>query len=172
MKRLNLKHLALLAVLVIAPLFAFGAGGKHYTMSNGVLNTFFRTTAMSAPATVYVGLFSTCPTTTSLGTEVTGNGYQRGHYNGSSVVGITKGDAQWTYTAATSSNTTATIVNAGVVTFPAASSSSWTVNCFGIFDASTSGNLLYWGPVTGNPVTVSVGATASFAIGALTITES
>lgn len=143
---------------------AFAAGGKGSTASNGMLNHTFRTTAFTAPTNVYVGLLSTCPTAGNNGTELSGNGYTRSS-------GIAKGDASWTYTAATFIGA-ATIANAGAVSFPAASVSAWTVNCFGVYDSSSGGNLLYWGPVTGAPVTVSVGATASFAIGSLSITES
>jgi hypothetical protein len=140
------------------------AGGKAYTMSNGIFNTFFRTTAYGAPATSYVGLFSTAPTGGNLGTELTigTNGYAR--------VGIAKGDANWTYTAATFIGPSQ-IANTAVVTFPTVVTASWTVNAFGVWDASSAGNLLYWGPVTGAPLTVGVGAVASFAALALVLTE-
>lgn len=139
------------------------AGGKAATASNGILNHVFRTTSYTAPTNVYVGLLSTCPTAGNNGTELTGNGYTRSS-------AIAKADASWTYTAATFI-AAATIVNAAAISFPAAATNPWTVNCFGVYDASSAGNLLYWGSVTGAPVTVSVGATASFAIGQLTITE-
>ena len=153
----------LIALLVAVPLLAFGAGGKAYTLSNGVLNTFFRTTALSAPANTYVGLFSVCPTTGNTGTELTGNGYTRSSAQA-------KADATWTYTAATFIGP-ATIKNTNSIAFPTATTNPWTANCFGIWDASTSGNLLVWGPITGAPVTISVGATASFAALSLTITD-
>jgi hypothetical protein len=138
------------------------AGSKAFTMSNGIFNTFFRTTAYSAPATSYVGLHSIAPTSGNTGTELSGNGYAR--------VGIAKGDANWTYTAATFIGPSQ-IANAAVVTFPTVVTASWTVNSFGIWDAISAGNLLYWGPVTGAPLTVGVGAVASFAAGALILTE-
>ena len=153
----------LVALLVAVPLLAFAAGGKAFTLSNGVLNTFFRTTALSAPANTYVGLFSVCPTTGNTGTELNGNGYTR-------TSAVAKGDASWTYTAATYIGA-ATIKNTNALSFPAVTSNAWSVACFGIWDAATTGNLLVWGPVTGAPVTVSVGATASFAALALTVTE-
>jgi hypothetical protein len=152
---------ALVALTFAAP--ALAAGGKGSTASNGMLNHVFRTTSYTAPTNVYVGLMSVCPTTGNNGTELSGNGYTRSG-------GIAKGDASWTYTAATFIGASA-IVNAASISFPAASTSAWTVNCFGVYDASSGGNLLYWGPLTGAPITVSVGATASFAIGQLSITE-
>lgn len=156
-----------LRTFTVAAALAFAlpalAGGKAATASNGILNHVFRTTSYTAPTNVYVGLLSTCPTAGNNGTELTGNGYTRSS-------AIAKADASWTYTAATFI-AAATIVNAAAISFPAAATNPWTVNCFGVYDASSAGNLLYWGSVTGAPVTVSVGATASFAIGQLTITE-
>lgn len=163
MRKLRLLKITLFAAFIVAPLLVLAAGGKASTASNSILNHVFRTTSYTAPSNTYVGLLSSCPTTGNNGTELSGNGYTRSS-------GISKADASWTYTAATYIGAS-TIVNAAAVSFPAASSSSWTVNCFGVYDASSGGNLLYWGPVTGAPVTVSVGATASFAIGALSITE-
>jgi hypothetical protein len=175
-----------LALAIAIPLVAF-AGGKASTASNGMLNHQFRTTSYTAPSNTYVGLFSTCPTTGNNGTELSGNGYYRS-------VAISKADASWNYTAATFISA-ATITNASTVTFPAVATSSWTVNCFGVYDqggpasacvgsgnpwscctgagagATCGGNLLYWGSVTGAPVTVGVGVVASFAATALTITE-
>jgi hypothetical protein len=139
-------------------------GGKAYTLSNSLLNHIFRTTAYTQPGTLYVGLFSTVPTTGNLGTELTIGQY------GYARVGVGTADADWNYTAATFI-AASTVKNAAAITFAAVTSVAWTVNGFGIWDASTAGNLLYWGSVTGAPVTVSVGATASFAIDQLTITE-
>jgi len=44
------------------------------------------------------------------------------------------------------------------------------VTHFGIFDAVTAGNLLYWNALTSSQ-TISSGNTVSFAAGALTVTE-
>lgn len=140
-----------------------GAGGAAAPISNGIFNSFFRTTAYSAPANTYTGLLSTCPTTGNFGTELSGNGYTRS-------AAIAKADASWTYTAATFIGAS-TISNASSISFPTVTTTNWTVNCFGQYDATSAGNLLYWGPVTGSPVTVTVGATASFSAGSLTFTE-
>ena len=162
MNRIFRSLTLLVALFVAAPALA---GGKASTASNGILNHVFRTTSYTAPSNVYIGLLSTCPTTGNNGTELSigTNGYARSS-------GIAKADASWTYTAATFI-AAATIVNAAQISFPAVTGSSWTVNCFGVYDASTAGNLLYWGELTGRPITVSVGAVASFAVSQLTITE-
>jgi hypothetical protein len=166
MKR-SVKITGILALAIIIPVLALASGGKAFTASNGMLQHVFRSTSYTAPTNTYVGLLSTCPTTGNTGTEQSGNGYT------SRSAAIAKGDSSWTYTAATYIGAS-TITNAASVagsTAWTASGSSWTLNCFGVYDAATTGNLLYWGPLTGAPVTVGVGATASFPIGSLTITE-
>jgi hypothetical protein len=55
------------------------------------------------------------------------------------------------------------------ITFPTASASWGTVTHFGVFDASTAGNLLYWGALSVSKA-VGSGDTASFAIGELDVT--
>lgn len=61
------------------------------------------------------------------------------------------------------------IANDGAITFPTASASWGTVTHFGVFDASTAGNLLYWGALTTSKA-VGSGDTASFAVGELDVT--
>lgn len=55
-------------------------------------------------------------------------------------------------------------------TFVTATGSWGTIVAWGLFDASTSGNLLYWGDVTPNKAIAS-GDTAKFTAGDLDITE-
>jgi hypothetical protein len=59
--------------------------------------------------------------------------------------------------------------NDGAITFPTATGNWGTVTHFGIFDASTSGNLLVWGALAVSKV-VNTGDTASFATGELDLT--
>ena len=55
-------------------------------LEDKILNHVFRNVAYTAPATVYVGLFTTATTDAGGGTEVTGGGYARqaggGHGDG------------------------------------------------------------------------------------------
>jgi hypothetical protein len=84
------------------------------------------------PATVYLALFTSDPTETGVaGTEVSGNGYAR------QSIAFT----------ATTSGTGATS-NSGTVTFPAATASWGTITHIGLMDASTVGNMLWYGPLT------------------------
>lgn len=102
--------------------------------------------------TPYVGLFTAAPSDAGGGTEVSGGSYAR--VNANTSFGAASGT---------------TMANDATITFPTATASWGTVSHFGIFDASTSGNLLAWGPV-GTPKAVGIGDTASFAIGDLELT--
>ena len=120
--------------------------GKTTYLSNKVLDHVLKNTAYTSPAAVYAALFTAAPTDAytsgvPTGTEVSGNNYAR--------VAITF--------AAGSSGATS---NSSIVTFPTPSGSWGACTHFGIFDALTTGNLLYWGalaqtetPISGNAVT-------------------
>jgi len=90
-----------------------------------VLDHVFGATAYTAPATLYVGLYTATPNDAGGGTEVSGTAYER-----QSAAFTTSGD--------TTSNTAA-------IEFPTAGSNWGTVTHVGVFDASTSGNLLVYG---------------------------
>ncbi len=121
-----------------------------------ILNLIFRTQAATKPAAIYVGLFTATPSDTGGGTEVTGGSYAR--------VAVTQADAQWN--APTVGGLTD---NVNDITFPAATGSWGTVTHVGIFDASTSGNLLMWAALTASKVVAS-GDVFKFSAGALDIT--
>jgi hypothetical protein len=100
--------------------------------------------------TVYVGLYTAAPSDAGGGTEVTGGSYAR------------KSTAGSDWAAAASGSTS----NAAIITFVTASGSWGTVTHFGLFDASTAGNLLEWAALTTSK-TISNGDVASFPIGNL-----
>jgi len=96
---------------------------------------------MPATPTVYVGLFTTAPTSDAGVTgavEVTGGAYAR----------VATSGATWaTPTASSGSEPAVTAgftTNAATITFPTSTASWGTVVAFGLFDASTGGNLLAW----------------------------
>jgi len=115
----------------------------------------------AAPANTYVGLFTTAPTTDAsasyTGTEVSGGSYARVAVASSGWSAITGG-----------STAPSQISNSGVITFPTPTVSWGTVLAVGIFDASTTGNLLWWNTITSQAI--GIGVVASFAIGALVMT--
>lgn len=119
-------------------------------LANAIANATLRNTSYTSPANVYASLYTTAPTASTGGTELTGNGYSRVNVTFSAPA---NGSA--------SSNVTAT--------FGPASGNAWTgVVAFGITDASTSGNLLYYQTIATR--NVKVGDTLTFGSGNVTIT--
>lgn len=124
---------------------------KSNYLENKVIDHFLGTSSTSAPSNVYMGLFTSNPTDANSGTEVSGNGYSR------QVI---------TFNTASSGSAT----NSSAETFTASGGNFGTITHFGIFDASTSGNLLYHGALTDDKV-IEDGDSLVVASGAITITE-
>ena len=120
-------------------------------LENKILDHVLRNTAYTSPTTVYVGLFTAAPSDAGGGTEVSGNGYAR---------------EAVTFSAASGGAT----ANSGLITFDTPSGSWGTVTHFGIFDALTTGNLLYWGALSQSEL-VNTGNVVTIPIGDLDITE-
>jgi hypothetical protein len=95
-------------------------------LENALLNATLNATTYTAPATVYVSLWTSDPTDAGSGTEVSGGSYAR------TAVSF-----------ATASGTSGNVLNDADVTFPTATASWGTVGWIGINDAATAGNLLY-----------------------------
>ena len=95
-------------------------------LENALLNATLNATTYTAPATVYVSLWTSDPTDAGSGTEVSGGSYAR------TAVSF-----------ATASGTSGNVLNDADVTFPTATASWGVVGWIGINDAATSGNLLY-----------------------------
>lgn len=119
-------------------------------LETALINGTLRGTSYTAPATVYVGLFTTDPTDAGTGTEVSGGSYIRK-----------------AATFGAPSNGVSTISSA--IEFTQATASWGTVTHFGIFDAETSGNLLYHGALTASKA-IDTGDVFKFAASALTVT--
>lgn len=89
-------------------------------------------TSMPAAASRYIALFTAVGSDDGTGfTEVSGGSYARASTAGS----------DWS---AASGSAPSSTTNSNTVSFPASSGSWGTVIAFGIYDASTSGNLLFW----------------------------
>ena len=119
-------------------------------LENALVNATLRNTTYTSPATVYVALFTTDPTDAASGTEVTGGSYAR-----TSVA-----------FAAPSNGASASSADC---TFPTCTSTWGTVSHIGIFDASTSGNLLYHTPLDTSKL-IETGDIFKIASGSLTVT--
>jgi hypothetical protein len=122
-----------------------------------LLNGTLRNTAYTPAVTVYLGLFTTNPgegdaSGVPSGTEVTGNAYARQ----SVAFGVPTGGA------------TNTSSNTGTITFPTATGSWGTIGFVAIFDALTSGHMLYYGALTASHV-INNGNTFTMQIGDLSV---
>lgn len=129
---------------------------KSDYLENEWLDHVLGNSAWSAPGTVYISLFTVTPTDAGGGTEVTGGSYAR--------VTVTNNLTNWP---AASGGAKA---NGTAISFPQCTVNWGTVVAFGIHDAATVGNLLYWGAISPTKA-INVGDTASFAVGDLDITE-
>jgi hypothetical protein len=171
MKSTNFKNLflmfalpAMLALSVCMAQPAFSAAMSDY-LENKITDAFLRGQAYTMPATVYIGLATTTGSDAACGTEVTGGSYAR--------VAVTSSLANWAGTQSAGSTTASTgtggtTSNNAAVTFPAPSANWGSVTEFCVFDAVTSGNMLFRAALT-TPKTINNGdAAPSFGIGALT----
>lgn len=135
-------------------------------LENKLVDHLFRAQTFSAPANLYVGLLTAAPSDAGGGTEVSGNNYSR--------VTVANSLANWAGTqsagsTAASSGTGGQTSNNGSITFPTPSGNWGTVSHFGIYDAASGGNLLFWGSLTISK-TINQNDTVSFAAGSLTVT--
>jgi len=151
------------SVLLLASGFAQSAALTDFA-ENKVVDALIRAQAIGTPVTWYVALYTTCPTDSTAGTEASGGSYAR--------VAVTAGLTQWAGTQSAgstiaSSGTNGTTSNNATITFPTATGTWGTINCWGLTDASTAGNIWVYAAVT-VPPTITSGATASFAAAAMT----
>ncbi len=105
-----------------------------------------------APSSVYLALFTAAPSDSGGGTECSGNGYSR-----------------QTVAFAAATGTGGTTSNSGNVTFTASGGNFGNVTHIGIFDASTSGNLLWHGAMAAAKQ-VNSGDSIQFATGSIDLT--
>ena len=119
-------------------------------LENALINAVLRNTSYTSPTTVYVALFTSDPTDAGTGTEVSGGSYSR--------TSVTFG--------APSNGVSTTSAD---VTFPQATAGWGVVSHIGLYDASTSGNLLFHTPLDTSK-TIDSGDIFKIASGSLTVT--
>lgn len=130
--------------------------GKSNYLENALLNHLFGGGDYARPATIYVALFTSAPSDSGGGTEVSGGSYARA--------------------AVTNDATNFPAASGGVkangteIAFATASAPWGNVTHFAVFDALSGGNLLFWGALTAAR-TVQTGDAPSIAIGQLQFTE-
>lgn len=120
-----------------------------------LLDHVFGAAAYTAPATLYVALYTAAPNDAGGGTEVTGNNYAR--------AAVTNNATNFPAASAGAKS------NGTAITFATPSGSWGTVTHFAILDAVSGGNFLGWGALTASK-SPGNGDTVEFAIGDLDIT--
>lgn len=106
------------------------AGSFSDYLEDKLLKHVFTNTAYTSPTTIYVALFTVAPSDTGGGTECTGGAYTRES------------------AAFTVSGTSTLATNSAAIEYDAATNSWGTIVAVGLFDASTSGNMLAWADLT------------------------
>lgn len=128
------------------------AGSKTNAHSDSVLNV-LRGSNITAPANIYIALFTAAPGEAGGGTEVTGGSYAR----------------QVITFAAPSGGNPRSISNTAQIDFPAATGTWGDIIGWALFDASSAGNMLYYGDVTSKNIAIT--DIYRFAAGAVVVTE-
>ncbi|MCH8029053.1 MAG: hypothetical protein IH874_03880 [Candidatus Dadabacteria bacterium] len=117
-----------------------------------LLDHVLRNEAFTSPTTVYIGLFTAAPGEAGGGTEVSGGSYAR------QAIAF---DAAASRTAA----------NTALITFPVATANWGTITDWAIFDAVTTGNMLWYG-VFDTSIVVNIDDEAEIAAGDIDLTAS
>ena len=119
-------------------------------LENALINGTLRATTFTAPTTVYISLHTADPTDAGSGTEVSGGSYIR----------------QSATFAAPSDGASASNAD---VTFPQATGNWGTIGWIGIWDAQTTGNMLYHTALDASKA-IDTGDIFKIASGSLTVT--
>ena len=119
-------------------------------LENALINGTLRATTFTAPATVYISLHTADPTDAGSGTEVSGGSYIR----------------QSATFAAPSNGASASNAD---ITFPQATGNWGTIGWIGIWDAQTTGNMLYHTALDASKA-IDNGDIFKIASGSLTVT--
>lgn len=131
-------------------------GSLTNTMENRVVNHLFGATALTNPATHYYALFTSDPSESASGTEVS-----TGSWTNYVRIAVTNNTTSYGTDTSDGLKANAIEIDFGTAT----TTGNITVSAIGIFDASSGGNLLYYHVFTddvivqnGNDVTVPVGS--------------
>lgn len=136
-------------------------------LENKLIDHILRGQSLTAPANVWIALFTAAPNDAGGGTEVSGGSYARAQV-ASSLANWAGTQGAGTTTA--SSGTGGQTSNNGAITFPAPTANWGTITHFGVFDASFGGNLLFHGTLSQSKTVNNGDAAPSFQAGQLTFT--
>lgn len=135
-------------------------------LENKLIDQIFRGQAYTFPATLHFALLTAAPSDTGGGTEVTGGSYARVAVTGS-LANFAGTQAAASTTAST--GTSGTTSNNNTIAFPAPTANWGSVTHFGIYDAASAGNLLFWGALTIAKTVNNGDAAPSFAAAAFSL---
>ena len=135
-------------------------------LENKLVDQLFRGQSAPTTTTLYVALYTSAPSDSGGGTEVSGGAYAR--------VAVTSSLANWAGTQSAgstdaSSGSGGQTSNNAAITFPTPTAGWGTVTHFAIYDASSGGNELFWGALT-IAKTINQADTVTFPAGSLSIT--
>lgn len=135
-------------------------------LENKLVDQLFRGQTAPTTSTLYIGLLTAAPSDSGGGTEVTGGSYAR--------ASVSSSLANWAGTQSAgstvaSSGTGGQTSNNAAITFPTPTAGWGTVTHFGIYDAASSGNLLFYGELT-IAKTINEADTVTFPAASLSIT--
>jgi hypothetical protein len=125
-------------------------------LATALLNQVFRNTVYTRPTTVYLALYTSDPTAVDTGTEVSGGAYAR--------IAVTFG-------APAIESSRETIRSTAELVFSIATADWGNITHAGIRDASTAGNLLYYGGIL-NPRQILTGDRLRIEAGSIVLTLS
>ena len=129
------------------------AGSLSDFAENEILDHLLSAATYTAPATLYLAVFTAAPTDAGGGTEVTGGSYAR--------LAVTNDATNFPAAVAGAKS------NGVALTMVTASASWGTIVAYALFDASSAGNMIGWADLTSS-VLINNGDTLRFAAGALT----
>ena len=160
---------ALLALASLFTIYAPQASAQAFTdyAENTIVDRMVRgQSSPSFPATWYVALFTSSCSDSAGGTEVSGGSYARASVT-ASLANFAGTQSSGSTTA--SSGTGGVTSNNSAINFATPSAGWGTVTHWGLYDASSSGNLWICASLTSSK-TINSGDSVSFAAGALSVT--
>lgn len=159
------RSLALAAALSLSVGLAHADAFTNY-LENQLVDFLFRAQTFTPPASFHVSLHTAACSDSSSGTEVTGGSYAR--------VAVTRSLANMAGTQSAgsttaSSGTGGTTSNNNAITFPSPTANWGTVTHFGIWDASSAGNMWVCQALTTSKTVNNGDAAPVFNAGSMTI---
>lgn len=135
-------------------------------LENQLIDHIFRGATFAKPASLFFALFTAAPSDAGGGTEVSGGSYAR--------VSVSPSNANFNgthgSTTGASSGTGGNTTNANAITFPTPTANWGNVTHFGVFDASSGGNLLFQGALSVAKTVNNGDAAPSFTAGSFSLT--